>query len=57
MDTFGIKYKGNYINSLTEKQIEEGTVGIYIPDPDNIVGGERIWGYLEPIIIQILRQM
>lgn len=48
MNTFSIKNRSDYIKSLSENEINKGLVRIYIPDPDSVVGGETVWGYLEP---------
>lgn len=48
MNTFPIKNKGDYIESLSEENLNKGLVKLYIPDPDSVVSGESIWGYLEP---------
>lgn len=48
MNTFSIKNKGDYIESLSEENLNRGLVKIHIPDPDAVVNGEDVWGYLGP---------
>ena len=42
--------KGTYIESLSEKEFNAGTIKFNIPDEDNIYAsnGEGVWGWIAP---------
>lgn len=42
-----LEYKGEFIESLDEEELDKGLVKVLIPDPDGVVSGESIWGYLD----------
>jgi len=42
-----LEYKGEFIESLSDEELDKGLVKVFIPDPDGVVSGESIWGYLD----------